>query len=134
MKLIIVTIVPALFLFCGCSTATKQAQVRQIERLQINIQSLEKTVEEKDKVISDLGKELDELQVQKQVQEKKADYKLTSKNIQKALINTGLYKGKIDGKIGPATKKAIISFQKSNGLVADGIVGKKTWSRLKDYL
>lgn len=35
-----------------------------------------------------------------------------------------------DGIFGPQTKAAVIDFQKDNGLVADGVVGKKTWKVL----
>ena len=54
--------------------------------------------------------------------------------IQTALKNAGLYNGSIDGKIGPASRRAIESFQTSNGLKADGKVGPKTWSALEPYL
>lgn len=56
------------------------------------------------------------------------------KLIQQALKNAGLYKGKIDGNIGPMTKKAIETFQSQNGLKADGKVGRKTWKVLSPYL
>ena len=46
--------------------------------------------------------------------------------IQKRLKQWGYYSGEIDGIFGTATKKAVISFQKKNGLVADGIAGSKT--------
>lgn len=46
--------------------------------------------------------------------------------IQTKLKRWGYYNGEIDGIFGSATKKAVISFQKKNGLVADGIAGKKT--------
>lgn len=59
---------------------------------------------------------------------------LSSKQIQRALQNAGYYKGAIDGKVGPKTKAAIVQFQRSNGLKADGIVGKKTVTALKKYL
>jgi peptidoglycan hydrolase-like protein with peptidoglycan-binding domain len=54
--------------------------------------------------------------------------------IQTALKNAGIYNGTIDGKLGPASKRAIQSFQKSNGLKADGKVGAKTWAALEPYL
>ena len=54
--------------------------------------------------------------------------------IQYALQNAGLYQGKIDGDIGPKTKKAIKDFQAQNSLTVDGKVGPKTWQRLSPYL
>ena len=57
-----------------------------------------------------------------------------TKEIQTALKNAGLYTGAIDGTIGPRTKKAILDFQKANGLKADGKVGPKTWAALEKYL
>ena len=54
--------------------------------------------------------------------------------IQTALKAAGIYNGAIDGKIGPATKRAIEQFQTSNNLKADGKVGPKTWAALERYL
>jgi len=59
---------------------------------------------------------------------------LTHKDIQLALKNAGFYNGRIDGKIGRNTKKALKEFQKANGLKADGKVGPKTKSLLFQYL
>ena len=56
------------------------------------------------------------------------------KQIQTALKNAGLYQGNVDGKLGPASKKAIETFQTNNGLKADGKVGPKTWAALQPYL
>ncbi len=57
-----------------------------------------------------------------------------NKNIQTALKNAGLYNGNIDGKLGPASHRAIETFQKNNGLKVDGKVGPKTWTALEPYL
>ncbi|MEI8349249.1 MAG: peptidoglycan-binding domain-containing protein [Candidatus Omnitrophota bacterium] len=60
--------------------------------------------------------------------------KPTVSNIQQALKNLGLYVGKLDGTLGPKTKKAIEEFQKQNNLKVDGKVGPKTWEKLKTHL
>ena len=60
--------------------------------------------------------------------------KPTNQEIQTALKNAGLYAGEVDGKVGPATKKAIEEFQKANNLKPDGKVGAKTWVVLGKYL
>ena len=52
------------------------------------------------------------------------------KKIQQKLKNWGYYNGKADGIFGAQTKKAVIYFQKKNGLTADGIVGAKTLAAL----
>jgi peptidoglycan hydrolase-like protein with peptidoglycan-binding domain len=61
-------------------------------------------------------------------------YKPTAIEIQTALKNAGFYTDKIDGKIGPKTKKAIEDFQGANGLKVDGKVGSKTWEALSKHL
>lgn len=64
----------------------------------------------------------------------KAEFRPTVKEIQSALKNAGFDPGSFDGKIGPRTRQAIKDFQKSKGLVPDGVVGPKTWSSLSRYL
>lgn len=46
--------------------------------------------------------------------------------IQKRLKQWGYYSGSVDGIFGSGTLAAVKSFQRKNGLTADGIVGKKT--------
>ena len=48
------------------------------------------------------------------------------RQIQKKLKQLGHYTGNVDGIYGTSTKKAVISFQKSCGITADGIAGAKT--------
>lgn len=54
----------------------------------------------------------------------------TVKTMQTKLINWGYLSGKADGIFGAKTETAVKSFQRKNGLYADGIVGAKTASAL----
>lgn len=136
----------------GCATVGSSGQV---QNLQHRVSELERELAKKDQEIANLrydmnieeSKEivfdediLKELEAkEKQVSKPKAStsvksVKKTNRNIQRALKNAGYYKGRIDGKIGKYTKRAIRNFQRAKGLRADGVVGKYTWSRLKKYL
>ena len=61
-------------------------------------------------------------------------FTLPSRDIQKALKNAGYYNGSVDGKIGSATRSAIKQFQEDQGLSADGVCGRRTWSKLQPFL
>ncbi len=63
-----------------------------------------------------------------------AKTRLSIRQIQKALVSAGYYKGTVDGKQGPQTKKAIKEFQQAQGLKADGIVGSATSEALAKYI
>jgi len=52
------------------------------------------------------------------------------KTLQTKLKRWGYYTGSIDGVFGAGTKKAVIAFQKKNGLTPDGIVGAATLKAL----
>lgn len=52
------------------------------------------------------------------------------KELQKLLTEEGFPCGEADGIFGKATRKAVIEYQNRKGLVADGIVGEKTWKAL----
>ena len=53
-----------------------------------------------------------------------------TKTLQGVLICRGYYHDELDGAFGDATLKAVKSFQRKHGLVADGIAGKNTWAKL----
>lgn len=57
-----------------------------------------------------------------------------ARTVQAALKEAGHYTGNIDGKVGPKTIQAITSFQRSQGLKADGIVGRATWQNLQAFV
>ena len=48
------------------------------------------------------------------------------KNLQSRLYTLGYYTAEIDGQYGAVTKDAVLTFQRINGLDADGIVGAVT--------
>ena len=52
------------------------------------------------------------------------------KEVQRRLKMWGYYNGSVDGVFGAGTRSAVISFQKKNGLTADGVVGKSTYKAL----
>lgn len=52
------------------------------------------------------------------------------KEVQRRLKLWGYYDGQVDGVFGVGTKRAVIAFQKKNGLTADGVVGKSTYKAL----
>jgi peptidoglycan hydrolase-like protein with peptidoglycan-binding domain len=54
------------------------------------------------------------------------------KRAQRAVRRTPNLSIVVDGIFGPATKAAIIEFQRGAGLVPDGIVGPHTWAALPD--
>jgi len=54
--------------------------------------------------------------------------------LQKDLAELGFYTNSIDGWFGPKTNNAVLSFQKSQGLKTDGVVGPKTRAALNNAL
>lgn len=59
--------------------------------------------------------------------------KPSTRAIQEALKNAGFYQGAVDGKVGPRTREAIREFQRVHGLHEDGVVGRRTWAKLRTY-
>lgn len=53
------------------------------------------------------------------------------KRIQSILQGQGYNVGPVDGLYGPQTQAAVIAFQKTKGLMPDGLVGPLTWAALQ---
>lgn len=53
-----------------------------------------------------------------------------TKLLQEKLVSLGYNTNGVDGIFGSGTKNAVIKYQKSKGLSADGIVGQNTWRKL----
>ncbi|MDD5679822.1 MAG: peptidoglycan-binding domain-containing protein [Candidatus Omnitrophica bacterium] len=121
----------------GCATTKKESAKVQVQQLQSQVSDLEMQLKQRDEEIQGLEGELSKADSAKVTQSQASvgeAGKASSKQIQTALKNAGFYEGPVDGKIGKNTKKAIRAFQEANGLTADGVVGNKTWSKLKAYL
>ncbi len=52
--------------------------------------------------------------------------------LQQALRRAGHGAVQPDGVFGPATRDAVLAFQRAQGLLADGMVGARTWARLAE--
>ena len=52
------------------------------------------------------------------------------KEVQRRLKKWGYYSGAVDGIFGAGTRSAVLSFQRKNGLTADGVVGRATYKAL----
>ena len=52
------------------------------------------------------------------------------KSMQQRLKALGYYTGSVDGEFGEGTRKALVAFQKANGLTADGVAGTATLNKL----
>ena len=50
--------------------------------------------------------------------------------LQRKLVEKGFSPGALDGDFGPGTEAAVLAFQQSEGLLADGVVGPKTAAAL----
>ena len=124
----------------GCATCNKETEENQ--NLKNQVSTLESQAQSKDEEISSLRDALAKAAQEKEKVECAKTMKVIGeiktrpniKQVQVALQNAGYNPGPIDGKTGKQTIEAIKAFQKANGLEADGKVGGKTWSMLKDYL
>ncbi|MBP9855393.1 MAG: peptidoglycan-binding protein [Candidatus Omnitrophica bacterium] len=147
----------------GCAhtqspTAVNRLQI-QVAQLEQNLQEKDKSIAELQEKVQTLNSQLGEIESEP-IEE--YDYRKTSRrsesdsegqdsikiyrddeilrvaasprDVQQALKNAGYYNGKIDGKLGDQSKKAISQFQKDHNLDSDGVIGKKTWKELKTYL
>ena len=124
----------------GCATTRKKPDTKA-EESQNRISELEQQLSKKDEEISFLKEELEIMEKRSAGSQESASKEVktqtrigTIKQVQRALKNAGFYKGPVDGKMGPSTRKAIREFQKANGLNADGRIGKETWSKLSKHL
>jgi len=141
MNVKILTIIILIFFLSGCATTKKNTSI-EIQQLKGRVASLETDLQTKEREVMRLEDELEKTYEKRTVlkEEKGKEIKQIELNklsiiqIQSALKNAGFYKGAVDDKMGPTTTEAIKAFQRASGLKADGVVGKKTRSKLMGYL
>jgi peptidoglycan hydrolase-like protein with peptidoglycan-binding domain len=131
-------ILALLLTFTGC--ASKKYVSQQINPVQAQIQALTDEVVRLDQAVQDSrgsaqgGSDSSGSYSGSGLYRTPSGFELPSLDIQVALKNAGYYRGALDGKIGAGTESAVRAFQRDNGLNADGLVGRNTWSKLKVYL
>lgn len=133
--------------FAGCASTQKTS----MSQMQMQVADLEGQLVDKDDEIADLRDELDRVSLELQRRARANSFEGKSGSVSKkdgaiirvdvsvgqvqtALKNAGYYTGTVDGKLGGNTKSSIVQFQKDNNLNADGVLGRKTWEKLKLYL
>ena len=123
------------FVFCFIVTSCKKKESKSPFKSKLSDYDSTLTIISSDEMSeSIIDEEVEELEVMSIEIDSSSTIAPMPKQVQAALKNAGYYKDKIDGKIGPKSKQAILNFQRDNNLVVDGKVGPKTWSKLKDYL
>jgi len=121
----------------GCATHKKGAVKATKEELQTRVTELETELQKKDERITALEEQSQRAPVETTTyveHRTSSTGSMSHRDVQTALKNAGFYSGAIDGQIGKQTKRAIKEFQRSNGLVADGVIGPKTKAKLRSYL
>ncbi|MEW6075247.1 MAG: peptidoglycan-binding domain-containing protein [Candidatus Omnitrophota bacterium] len=121
----------------GCATSARQKDL-EIQRLRNQVSALQAQLDQREESSVAQSTVKPEVVSRPMRSSKKVIGETRSRpslaQIQIALKNAGYYSGSIDGKMGTHTRNAIKAFQRANNLLADGRVGKKTWSLLRDYL
>ncbi|OIO39561.1 MAG: hypothetical protein AUJ71_00310 [Candidatus Omnitrophica bacterium CG1_02_49_16] len=131
-----------LFFVAGCATTrARKADPAAVQSAQIT--ELQQQVQAKDQQIQNLQSQLTSGQQSSgggnfSSGSAKADKSsfirvsgVSVTDVQSALIRAGYDPGSVDGRAGKKTKSTIKKFQRKHNLAADGIVGEKTWNRLK---
>lgn len=138
----------AIFVISGCGTVPKKYNEEvsgiksRVDTLESRVDNVESKQSDVERMANEQAQKMEELEAAGtrrrgtsniSVKPRSVKTRTKTRTIQTCLKNAGFYEGKIDGIKGKKTKKAIRDFQKANDLVADGVVGPKTWEILRAY-
>ena len=136
----LVAFVAAGAMVAGCSSLSG-TRVKKDEELNTRLANLEGQVTRLDQRVDEIAQDTaeptaagNEASSGQAASAARSAQKLTTRQIQRALASAGFYKGMVDGKEGPQTRRAIREFQQAKGLKADGVVGSSTRQALAKYL
>ncbi len=121
-----------IFLLTGCATT----RARQTDPSADQVVQLQMELQAKDQEIQDLRAQLEgrERSLANGTKSGTSSFirvpGVSVEDLQRALVRAGLDPGPVDGRMGKKTKSAVKEFQRRNSLIADGIVGDKTWKLL----
>lgn len=143
----------ALFLIVaisGCGTAKKKVNLTEevgaiktkLDTVEAKLDTVESRQADAERMASEQAQTLEELKSRRSAASSNISVSQTRKfrstervkDIQVCLKNAGFYTGKIDGRKGRGTRRAIRAFQRQNGLHVDGVVGPRTWELLSKYM
>ena len=131
----------ALVFATGCAT-TRARKPEATPEQNTQVSQLQQQLQAKDQQIQDLQYQLNNAQSATNTNYASTGLKgeksstihvpgVSVMDVQKALIRAGYDLGPADGHAGKKTKSAIKKFQRKHNLAADGVVGERTWNRLK---
>jgi len=142
-----IVLMAAVVFISGCETVPKKFREEvsgiksKVDTLESRVEGVETKQSDVERMANEQAQRLEDMKAEKQnsvktnitIKNRSTQSRTHMKEIQTCLKNAGFYNGKTDGVKGRGTKKAIKSFQKANGLRADGVVGAKTWELLSKY-
>jgi len=138
-----------IFAISGCGTAKKKVNLTEevgtiktkLDTVESKLDTVEARQAEAERIASEHAQAIEDLKTKEGSAASNISINTTRKfrsterirDIQVCLKNAGFYTGKIDGRKGRGTRRAIRAFQRQNGLRVDGIVGPRTWELLSKY-
>jgi murein L,D-transpeptidase YcbB/YkuD len=129
-----IIVLSSLLILAGCAAKEETSEIKsQLASFQDSLSQESQRINELELKVESISSELQALKPPVVIEVPKMTTEEVKK-IQTALTAAGFDAGSADGKMGPQTIQAIKKFQETNGIKADGIIGKETWEKLQGYI